>query len=199
MRKIGITGGVGAGKSEIMAYLVERYGAVILRADDIGHQMMEKGSACYDRILQVFGPEVVTQEGQIDRRYLAERVFQNAELLQTLNSIIHPAVRQYVEKSFAEEDKKGTPFVFLEAALLVEEKYGEICDELWYVYADETVRAKRLMASRHYSPEKIRNMMDSQLSEEEYRRACAFTIDNSADFCDTTRQIDQRMKTYEIV
>ena len=199
MRKIGITGGVGAGKSEVMAYLAKQYGAVILRADDIGHEMMAKGSACYDRIIETFGREAVAEDGQINRPYLAERVFRDADQLQILNGIIHPAVRQAVEDSFAEEEKKGTPFVFLEAALLVEEKYGEICDELWYVYADEAVRAERLRASRHYSPEKIRNMMASQLSEEEYRRACTFTIDNSGDFCDTTRQIDQRMKTYETV
>ncbi len=199
MRKIGITGGVGAGKSEIMAYLAGQYGAVILRADDIGHQMMEKGSACYHKIIEMFGPEAVDEDGQINRAYLAARVFGQDDLLQALNGIIHPAVRRYVEEAFAREEKKGTPFVFLEAALLVEEKYGEICDELWYVYADEAVRAQRLIASRSYSQEKIRNMMDSQLSEEEYRRACAFTIDNSKDFCNTTRQIDQRMKTYEIV
>ena len=83
--------------------------------------------------------------------------------------------------------------------MLVEEKYDVICDELWYVYAEEPVRVERLRKSRQYSEEKIRNMMASQLTEEEFRKACCFVLDNSGDFQHTARQIDQRMRQYEIM
>ena len=175
MRTIGITGGVGAGKSEVMAYLQRQYEAAVIRADDVGHLLMERGNTCYDRILGLFGRAVLSGDGELDRKAIAGRVFREPELLKALNDI------------------------FLEAALLVEEKYDVICDELWYVYAEEPVRVERLRKSRQYSEEKIRNMMASQLTEEEFRKACCFVLDNSGDFQHTARRIDQRMRQYEIM
>ncbi|MGO5548165.1 dephospho-CoA kinase [Wansuia hejianensis] len=199
MRTIGITGGVGAGKSEVMAYLQRQYEAAVIRADDVGHLLMERGNTCYDRILGLFGRAVLSGDGELDRKAIAGRVFREPELLKALNDIVHPAVKAYVLHAFEQERKKGRKFVFLEAALLVEEKYDVICDELWYVYAEEPVRVERLRKSRQYSEEKIRNMMASQLTEEEFRKACCFVLDNSGDFQHTARQIDQRMRQYEIM
>lgn len=85
----------------------------------------------------------------------------------------------------------------MEAALLIEDKYDEICDELWYIYADEHVRRERLKQDRGYTEHKIDEIMASQLSEEEFSDHCDFEIDNSGDLEDTIRQIDQRMSTYE--
>ena len=83
--------------------------------------------------------------------------------------------------------------------MLIEDKYDEICDELWYIYADENVRMHRLMKNRGYSVEKIRGILANQLSEEEFESHCDFEIDNSGDFQDTVRQIEQRMRMYEIM
>ena len=199
MRSIGITGGVGAGKSEVMAYLQEQYGAAVILADDVGHSLMQKGNDCYEEIRRLFGDTVLDPQGELDRKAIAEQVFCKPELLQALNTIIHPAVKSHVLRTFELEEKAGRKYVFLEAALLVEEQYDEICDELWYVYAEESVRAERLRKSRRYSEEKIRSMMAAQLSDEEFRKACGFVLDNSGDFKETIRQVDQRMRQYEIM
>ena len=91
------------------------------------------------------------------------------------------------------EREAGTQLFFLEAALLIEEKYNEICDELWYVYADEAVRRKRLKESRGYTDSKITSMIRSQLPEQRFREAADFVIDNSGPLADSIRQIDSRL------
>jgi dephospho-CoA kinase len=199
MKIIGITGGVGSGKSEVMAYLEKQYRAAALRADDVGHRLIRSGGICYDKVLSLFGREAAGPDGELNRSVMAERVFRDPGLREKLNGIIHPAVRTYILHAIEEERAAGRRFFFLEAALLIEEKYDEICDELWYVYAEEAVRRDRLKAGRRYSEEKIRRIMESQLSEEEFRKACSFVIDNSRAFSETVRQIDQRMKRYEIM
>ena len=87
--------------------------------------------------------------------------------------------------------------MFVEAALLIEDHYDEICDELWYIYADERVRRARLKSDRNYTDERIDGIMENQLSEEEFSEACDFEIDNSGEFEETKKQIDQRMSKYE--
>ena len=199
MKIIGITGGVGSGKSEIMAYLERQYRAAVLRADDIGHRLIRREGSCYDQVLKLFGQEVIREDGELDRAAMAKRMFREPELRKAMNGIIHPAVRTYILQAISDEQAAGRRFFFLEAALLIEEKYDEICDELWYVYAGEAVRRERLKKSRGYSDEKIDGMLASQLPEEEFRKHCCFVLDNSGDFSDTAKQLEQRMKIYENV
>ena len=85
---------------------------------------------------------------------------------------------------------------FVEAALLIEAGYKELVNEMWYIYADSNVRRKRLMYSRGYSEEKIQNIMDNQLTEEEFREACDFVIDNSGLLADSYRQIDKKLEAF---
>ena len=195
MKKIGITGGVGAGKSAVMAYLQEEYGAVIILADDVARRLTEPRGECFEAVCGLFGDSVLSPSGEPDRKKIAAAVFGDPELLRKLNDIVHPAVKRKIISLFAEEEARGTEWVFLEAALLIEEKYDEICDELWYVYADEEVRIARLSASRGYSKKKSRSIMKNQLSDEAFRTGCAFTIDNSGDFEETKLQIDARIRT----
>ena len=199
MRMIGITGGVGSGKSEVLSYLQEHYGGRAIEADRAGHLLMKKGGRCYRSIVELFGREVLDGEGELDRKKLGAIVFRHADLLEKLNRIVHPAVKNYILEETEKAREAGEKFVFLEAALLIEEKYDEICDELWYVYAEEGVRRERLKRSRQYSDEKIRDMMASQLTEEEFRRHCCFVLDNSGSFQATVQQLEQRMREYETV
>ncbi len=199
MHVFGITGQVGAGKSEIMGYLEEAYGAGILLMDQLGHELMVKGGACYDRILQLFGPEVLLDNGELDRKAIGARGFADRSLLDRLDAIVHPEVRILVRQRMEEAEKQDVTFFFMESALLLEEKYDEICDEVWYVYAEESVRRARLKASRGYSDEKIDLMLKNQLSEEEFRSRCTFVIDNSGSISHAEEQIDARMKQYEIM
>lgn len=199
MRMIGITGGVGSGKSQVLAYLREHYGGCAIEADKAAHLLMKKGGRCWQPVVELLGTEILDPAGELDRKKIGARVFRDRNLLEQLNAIVHPAVRSYILEEKQRAGKAGEKFLFLEAALLIEEKYDEICDELWYVYAEENVRRERLKASRQYSDEKITDMMGSQLPEQEFRRHCCFVLDNSGSFQETIRQLEQRMRTYEIV
>ena len=195
MRTIGITGGVGAGKSELLAYIEKNYNSRILLADTVGHLVKKPGQPCYEKLVALLGKEILFPDGQIDRKAMAEKIFADPELLGKVNGMIHPAVETYILEQIHLEQMRGTlDFFFIEAALLIECGYEDKVDELWYIYADREVRARRLKAARGYSDEKIQEIMDSQLSEEEFRRHCQVVIDNSGSLQDAYRQIDEILK-----
>ena len=196
MRFIGITGGVGAGKSAVLDYMASKRGVRVLLADEIAHMLMEPGTDCYEKIKKCFaGEDIFCADGHFDRFKLAQVIFSEEEKRARLNGIVHPAVKNYVINEAGRERKRGAlHFLILEAALLIEEHYDEICDELWYIYTEEAVREKRLMETRGYSKEKVRQIFDSQLKEKEYRRYCKTVIDNNGDLAQTYAQIDAAME-----
>lgn len=196
MRFIGITGGVGAGKSELLAYLRSKPGVRVMVADEIAHLLMELGQTCYHEIVEHFSEEKILNEDlTFNRNALADRIFSDKAKREELNAIVHPAVKKYVLEQYNKEKKEGrTEFLFLEAALLIEEHYDEICDELWYVYTSEANRRQRLKASRGYTDEKVDAIMASQLPEEEFRRACRITIDNNGSVEQLYEQIEEGLR-----
>ncbi|MBP3451724.1 MAG: dephospho-CoA kinase [Agathobacter sp.] len=220
MRFIGITGGVGAGKSAILSYLAEKPKTNVLLADEIAHELMEPGTDCYKKIVETFAgedifvdsaPKTFAGEGEVTdavcaeqgetpsfhRSKLAQVIFSDDKKREQMNAIVHPAVKDYVQKVYEEEAKEGQlDLLVLEAALLIEEKYDEICDELWYIYTNEPNRRARLKASRGYSDEKIDQIFASQLSEAEFRAATKVTIDNNGDLEETYRQIEAALSNY---
>lgn len=187
MKILGITGGVGAGKSTVLDYLREHHRARVIQADRVAHLLQEPGQPCYRQIVEAFGEEILNPDGTICRDQLGSLVYADAGKLAQLNAIVHPQVKAYIVREIEKERQLGrVPFVAVEAALLLEDGYDRICDEIWYVFADEKTRARRLAASRGYSPGKIRSVMKNQLKEDEYRRKCNFVIDNCADFMENT-------------
>ena len=196
MRFIGITGGVGAGKSELLAYLRSKPGVRVKLADEIAHLLMEPGQTCYHEIVEHFSEEKILNEDlTFNRNALADRIFSDKAKREELNAIVHPAVKKYVLEQYNKEKKEGrTEFLFLEAALLIEEHYDEICDELWYVYTSEANRRQRLKASRGYTDEKVDAIMASQLPEEEFRRVCRITIDNNGSVEQLYEQIEEGLR-----
>ena len=199
MKVIGVTGGVGAGKSEILTYIAENWDAAVVETDEVGYLVMRPGKSCFAPIVELFGPGILQEDGTLDRAKIAELVFGDKELLEKLNAIVHPAVKRYIQKAIERERELDTDIFIVESALLVEDKYNAICDELWYIYADEETRTERLMKNRGYSKEKILSIFANQLSEDEFSEQCDFEIDNSGDFEDTKEQIKQRMQMYETV
>lgn len=194
MKIIGITGGVGAGKSTVLSYLEEAYGARIIQADQVANKIKEPGESCYDAIVQLLGPSVLLENGFIDRKRMGQLIFSDTSLLEKTNQILHPAVKAYIKNAIAAAEKENVPVFVIEAALLIEDDYGAICDELWYIYTRESVRRERLKSSRGYTDEYITNIMKKQLSDETFRSACDFVIDNSESPAFTKEQIDKRMK-----
>lgn len=199
MKFIGITGGVGAGKSEILSHLSERENTRVMLADEIAHELMEPGTECYDKLKKFFGEEDIWEcDGRFDRAKLASVIFGSQAKRELLNSIVHPAVKQYViEQAKEEREKNKISLLVLEAALLIEEHYDKICDELWYIYTSEDNRRERLKASRGYTDEKIDNIFGSQLKEEEYRKVCAVVIDNNGSVSATINQVDKALENEE--
>ena len=194
MKVIGITGGVGAGKSEILKYLKEKHGAIVIEADKVGHLLMEPGGACYYTIVEKFGSSVLNGDQTINRGKLGKIVFSDEGLLRELNKIIHPRVKSYIVSEIAKERAyHRTKYFVVEAALLLEDHYDVICDELWYIHTDEKVRAARLKESRGYDDEKIASICANQKSPEEFRSGCHIVIDNSGDLADTQKQIDEQL------
>ncbi|MGX8728125.1 MAG: dephospho-CoA kinase [Lachnospiraceae bacterium] len=192
MITLGITGGVGSGKSRVLSYLYEKYQAVVVEMDQVGRELMEPSGACYEDVFALF-PEALTEDGRLDRGVIAKAVFGNPERLAALNGVIHPAVRRAVAERMAFAEKEGKPLFVMESAILLEAGYADICQDIWYVYADREVRKRRLRESRGYSDERSESVMASQLSEEEYRKGCSFVLDNSGDFEATAAEIDERL------
>ncbi len=193
---VGITGGVGAGKTEILNYIEETYISRVMLADDIAHDMMAPGSRCYDQLKSLLGADDVwTEDGSFDRPKLAEVLFSDEGKREAVNGIVHPAVKDYVREQYElEKEQARLDLLVLEAALLIEENYDEICDELWYIYTSEENRRERLKKSRGYSDAKIDSILASQLPEAEFRARCAEVIDNNGTPGDSFRQVDLLMK-----
>lgn len=190
MRIIGITGGVGAGKTQILKFIENHYNCRIVRADEVAHLLEEPGHACYDRIVELLGRHILNEDGTIHKGKMASVIFSEQQILEQTNAIIHPEVKKYMIEQISIEKALGkVDFFFIEAALLIEEHYETIVDELWYIHTDEEVRKQRLMKDRHYSAEKTAEIMRGQLSEAQFRNHCSVVITNNGNLEDTYQQI----------
>lgn len=201
MRFIGITGGVGAGKSQVLSILEEMCNCRIVYADELAASLLQPET---DDQADVFGrgsligyiadldwpTPVVDSDGYLDRALMAKYIYANPALRQAVDDIVHPAVREVILEIAAEEKHEDKiDYLFFEAALLIEAGYKDVLDEMWYIYADDSVRRKRLKESRRYSDERITGMFEAQLSDEEYRRYCDVVIDNSGDIGELRAQL----------
>ena len=193
MRTIGVTGGVGSGKSVVLDYLRDRYGARLIVADDVARQLEEPGAPCYNELLELLGREVLGSDGYFDNKKFAAAIFSDEKKLAAVNAIVHPEVRKYILSEMEKEEKRGCRYFVAEAALLIEEHYDEVLDELWYIFVPENIRRERLKSSRGYSDEKIDSIFEAQLSEREFREHCIYVIDNGSSLTETYRQIDELM------
>ncbi len=191
---LGITGGVGAGKSAVLSYLSEKYGAFLLVADEIAADLEKPGTDCFAQIQTAFGEGILLADGNLDRQKLGDIIFTDPQKREILDSIVHPEVKKAILEAIQKRQASGdVPLIVIEAALLIEDHYDRICDEIWYVCADEQTRAARLKRARGYSDQKIRLIMQSQLSEAEFRARCDLTLDNSGDASSVRSQIDEAL------
>lgn len=186
---VGITGGVGCGKSTVMSIMKEKYNFILLEADKIGHMLMEPGQNVYKEIVKEFGKGILDVNSCIDRKKLGEIVFSNEEKLEVLNNIVHPGVREYIETRI--NDSKSKENFLIESAILIEVGYKDICDEIWYVYANDRVRRDRLKKSRGYTDEKIDAIINNQSCDEEFRENADRIIYNDKNIENTTIQIEK--------
>ena len=184
---IGITGGVGAGKSSVLAVLKNDFGAKIILADLVAHDLMEPGSLGLRKVTEALGTSFLTPDGAVDRKALADLIFRDKEALKTMNSIIHPLVWTTMKE---EAEAASENLVIIEAAVF-DTAPKNFFDELWYVYTTKENRIVRLMENRGYSREKCEDIIGRQASEEEYRALCSRVIDNNGDESDIKRQLKE--------
>lgn len=195
---IGVTGGVGCGKSTILSILKENYGAHLLMCDDIAKELMEPGKVSYKRLVKAFGTDILVdgvKNNPIDRTKLAEIIFSDEEKHELVNSLTHPDVkRELIKRSKKILSKDKDAIIVVEAALLIEAGYTDIINELWVVLVDREVRIERLAETRGYTREKSITIMENQLSDEEFAAHADFIINNSGDLEDTEKQIREHLE-----
>lgn len=196
MKTVGITGGIGSGKTTIMNLLRDKFGAYVIYADNIAHELIEPGTNCYEQIVNHFGPSIRTENGTIDRKVLGEIVFSKKSELDVLNGIVHPQVELMVKKLIDQVTKENhAAFIAVEAAQLLEVGYDQFLDEIWYVYATEDIRVDRLIKSRGYSKKKCHDIIHNQMCDDDFRKKCDYIIDTSEGLYPVEEQINAILNT----
>ena len=199
MKTIGLTGSIASGKSSAARYLVER-GARLIDADRLGHLAYEPGTAAYRALLDTFGQEVAGDDGRVERRALANRVFGCREDLERLTAIVWPEIRCMAEERLAAlrvSDPAG--IVVLEAAVLLEARWDDLVDEVWVLLADPEIALRRaLFCATAPTRPRYAAASSAQLSNEERARRAHVVIENDGDEALLLRRLDvewQRLTT----
>ncbi len=194
MKVYGITGGAGTGKSEVIRMLQDDFRGYVIMADEVARELTQKGHVSYCLIVDYFGRDILMEDGEIDRRKLADHVFNNEEALEKLNSMTHPYVKEEIKRQIAEAEASGNyRFAAVEAALLLECGYENICDEFWYVYTKPEIRRQRMKENRNYSDEKVDAVMRNQQPDEVFFDKCAFVIENNTTLDAVREQLKKKL------
>lgn len=184
---IGITGGVGAGKSSVLEILRDRFHARVILADLVAKDLMEPGKPGLGAVTEALGTGFLREDGSVDRKALAELIFHDGQALETMNRIIHPMVWEAIK---AEAASAPETLIIVEAAVF-DTAPMDFFDEMWYVYTSKENRIARLMASRGYTREKCESIIAKQDTEDGYRRRCSRVIDNNGSTGETVKQLKE--------
>ncbi|MBN1160627.1 MAG: dephospho-CoA kinase [Dehalococcoidales bacterium] len=178
MKIIGLTGGIGSGKSTAAGFLKE-LGAQVIDLDKAGHEALKKGGGAYEKVLEVFGAGILDVEGEIDRARLGGIVFKDKEALKLLTKIIHPVIDKFAANKIVESSHKGVRVLVLEAAALLEAAKNWQVDEIWVTVADRKTALNRLKERTGYDEEDVRSRIRSQMTNAERIKQADVVIDNN--------------------
>jgi dephospho-CoA kinase len=189
MLLVGLTGGIGSGKSSV-ARLLARRGAAVIEADQLAREVVEPGTAGFDRVVEAFGPHVVTPDGALDRASLGRIVFADAERRRALEAIVHPEVaRRFAEE--VERHRDTDDVVVYAVPLLVERGSAPAFDLVIAVAAPEQTRVDRVVAERGSDPAEVRARMAAQVSDADRAAVADIVIENAGTFADLGRRVDE--------
>jgi len=195
-RVVGLTGGIGTGKSTVAAMLAE-LGAVVIDADAIVHELQAPGTPLVRAIAEALGPEVLDSDGALDRKAVAERVFADPEARRRLNALVHPPVAAEMARRLEAARARGVPLAVLDIPLLLEgrEKGSGTAsafpfDAVIVVYAPQEVQVERACARDGSRPEEVRARLRAQMPIEEKRGLADFVVDNSGSRDETRHQVE---------
>lgn len=186
---VGLTGGIGSGKSTVAAMLAD-HGAEVIDADRLAREVVEPGTAGFDEVIERFGDEVVAADGGLDRARLAEIVFADEAARSDLNAIVHPRVGDRIASRLAQFSAEDEGIVVVDVPLLVEVGAERGYTAIVVVTAPEEIRAQRVVDSRGLSPEQARARIRSQASDDERLAVATHVVDNSGDLDALRRQVD---------
>lgn len=193
MLKVGLTGGIGCGKTTVASFLRE-YGVPILDADSVAHEVIALGGPAYDDVVRAFGAGILDAHGDIDRQMLARIAFANHESLMKLNALVHSHVAKAIDLQLEEWSQSGgPPVVIIEAALLIEAGYRDRLDRLVVVWCTPEQQRERLLG-RSLSAEQIALRMAEQMSVDAKRGCATDEVDNSGSIEQTRVQVDRLHK-----
>ena len=176
---LGITGGVGCGKSTLLSMLEKKKGAKVILADNLGHEVMEPGTECYEQIVTLLGSCILDETGHIKREKMAQIIYGDDEKRRQVNEIVHPSVKKEIKERI--RMWQAEPLVVVETALMFESGCDAYCDEVWGIFTDPEIRIDRLLKSRGYSREKSLSIMQKQMSYEELKQKCSHVLFNDED------------------
>lgn len=186
---IGLTGGIGTGKSVVAQILAEQ-GAVVLDADRVGHAVYAPGRPAYDDIVAEFGREVVAEDGTIDRKKLGPIVFSSPEKLARLNAITHPRMKEMMREQLAEVERGGAAVAVLEAALLFDAGWDDLTDEVWVTVVDAETAALRASERSGIPVQQVlERIQKAQMASDERIKRSDVVIDTSGTLKDTRRRV----------
>jgi dephospho-CoA kinase len=191
MHVIGLTGGIGTGKSTVAQFLEEQ-GATVISADLLGHEVYTPGRPSYHELVNAFGNDIVADDGAIDRKKLGAIVFADAKQLAKLNAIVHPRMKGMMRERLQEFERQGLAVAVIEAAILLEAKWDELTDEVWVTVAPSNVAALRVAERSKLPLEQVLERIKSQMSNEQRRARADVVIDTSGDMESTREQARQR-------
>jgi dephospho-CoA kinase len=188
---LGLTGGIGSGKSTVAAMLSD-LGARVIDADKIGHEIYRPGSEGFRRVVGAFGPGVVSADGQIDRRALGARVFAEPTALTRLNAIAHPLIAAEMARRIAalrSENYRGP--VVIEAAVLLEAGWRALVDRLWVVSVRPETAIARVTSSRGLARADVERRIGAQMPDAERRREADVVIENDGTLATLRAQVEK--------
>lgn len=190
MKKIGLTGGIGSGKSTVAKLLAEA-GFKVVDADQIARGIMEPGSPVLDDVADAFGADVIREDGTLDRGKLAGRAFVDKRATEKLNSITHPAIRAESERRFADAEAAGEPAVVYDMPLLVDIGMHRDMDLTVVVDVDADERVRRLVSSRGLDEADARARIAQQIDDATRKAAADVIIDNNGAIDALRPQVDE--------
>lgn len=192
MKVIGLTGGIGSGKSTAARILAE-LGAYVIDADRVGHAAYRSGSPGWKSVVDAFGESILARDGEIDRKRLGEVVFADPKQLRRLNEIVHPLIGESIRDDIRARRRAGLRHpIVIEAAVLIEASWTRLADEVWVVVADREQVVKRVRAQRGLDDHAIATRLRAQIDDEERKRHADVVIDNSGTV-EALRQSLQRL------
>lgn len=185
---VGLTGGIGTGKSTVSRILRQSKMAVI-DADELAREVVKKDSQGFKEVVKAFGSSIVSQNGELDRKALGQKVFSDQSKLKVLENIIHPLVRSLSLQKKKELAQNGEKIAFYDVPLLFEKNMEELFDQIVVVNCDPQIQKRRLIERDGFSSEEAERRISSQLSLEEKVRAAHFTIHNNGSLEDLEKQV----------